>query len=164
MYGASAGLASAASGGPAGCHAPRFQLPGAGDHDDGPPGTGLLPPAGRPPVPGKLTTTPTAAAATAAVTTAAAAALRIPRFRARLRRIRMSGTGRVVTGRTHSASCSRSSSSSIGHLLVVLLELAFQPVPGRRQPVPDRAHGDTAIARDVFRGQIGQVIQDEHLT
>src|SRR5580658_1752037 len=157
MYGATAGLASAAGRGPAGCHPPWVTTPGEAVR-----GATGRPPAGRP-VPGRLALTPTPMAAMTMVTVAAVTTLRIPRRQARLRRTRMSGMGRVVTGLTQSASCSCSESSSIGHLLVGLRELAVQPVPGRRQPGPDRAHRNPAVACDVIDREIGQVIQHQDL-
>jgi len=51
----------------------------------------------------------------------------------------------------------------MGHLLVGLLQLAVQPVPGRRQPGPDRAHRDPAVACDVVNREIGQVVQHQDL-
>src|SRR4029077_14383870 len=109
--------------------------------------TGRAPP--KPPPPANPAVTPMAHAAPTPAIAAAVKALRIPRSRARLRRTRMSGMGRDVTGCTHAASCSRSGSSSMGHLLVGPPKLAVQPVPGRRQPGPDRAHRDPAVACDV---------------
>lgn len=109
------------------------------------------------------TTAAVATAATAAVIAAAAAALAILRRRARRSRTPMSGTGTPATGRTQSASRSRSSSSCIGHLVSGLAELALQPVPGRGEPGPDRAHGDPAVARDVIYRKVGQVVKGNHL-
>src|ERR1700691_329917 len=144
MYGATAGLAPALGRGPAGCHRPWITILGEAVC-----GATGRPPAGRP-VPAPLAGTPPATAATTMVTTATVTTLRIPRRRARLRRTRMSGMGRLVTGHTQSASCACSESSNIGHLLVGLRELAVQPVPGRRQPGPDRAHRNPAVACDVI--------------
>src|SRR5579864_5271418 len=169
MYGATDGPASAAGSGPAGCHAPWFQVPGAAGHDEMPPSGG--PPAGPSTgLPeGNVAVMPAAAAATTAVIATATAALRITRRRARLRRTRTSGTGRSTSGRTQADSCSCSSvSSSMGHRLVRIgiriririgigigiRELALQPAPGGRHPVPDRARGDPAVAGDVIHGEI----------
>ena len=135
MYGCTAGAASAAGSGPAARQAPGCQVPGAFGHDGGlTSGLAGRPPSARP-VPASPRVTPTrhrgdgggdrARLSRPCGSRAAGPASAGPGCRG------WAGTRPGVP----TPAAARAGSSSMGHLLVGLPQLAVQPLPGRRQPV-----------------------------